>query len=124
VRTLDDLGTQSEPPSHPELLDYLATYFMSQNWSLKKLHKLIMLSHVYQQSTRTQPAFEAMDPENRLLWRANIRRLDFEAMRDSLLVFSGSSTRPSAASRSISPMSPTASAVPSMATSTAATCPS
>jgi hypothetical protein len=89
VRTLDDLGTQSEPPSHPELLDYLATYLMKQNWSLKDLHKLIMLSHVYQQSTRTQKEFEALDPANRLLWRANLRRLDFEAMRDSLLVFSG-----------------------------------
>ncbi len=93
VRTLDDLGTQSEAPSHPELLDYLASYFMAQNWSLKKLHRLIMLSHVYQQSTRTQPAFETMDPENRLLWRANVRRLDFEAMRDSLLVFSGALDR-------------------------------
>ncbi len=89
VRTLDDLGTQSEPPSHPELLDYLATYFMQQNWSLKSLHKLIMLSHVYQQSTRTQKEFETVDPENRLLWRANVRRLDFESMRDSMLVFSG-----------------------------------
>jgi hypothetical protein len=93
VRTLDDLGTQSEPPSHPELLDYLSSYFMKQGWSLKKLHKLIMLSHVYQQSTRTQKEFENMDPDNRLLWRANIRRLDFEAMRDSLLVFSGNLDR-------------------------------
>ncbi|MGB8166205.1 MAG: PSD1 and planctomycete cytochrome C domain-containing protein [Chthoniobacteraceae bacterium] len=89
VRTLDDLGTQSEPPSHPELFDYLADYFMRQNWSLKTLHKMIMLSHVYQQSTRTQKEFETIDPDNRLLWRANVRRLDFEAMRDSLLVFSG-----------------------------------
>jgi len=89
VRTLDDLGVQSEKPSHPELLDYLSTYFMDAGWSLKKLHKLVMLSHVYQQSTRTQPQFEVQDPENRLLWRANVRRLDFEAMRDSLLVFSG-----------------------------------
>ena len=89
VRTPDDLGVQSEKPSHPELLDYLAGYFMDQQWSLKTLHKLIMLSHVYQQSTRTQPQFEIQDPENRLLWRANVRRLDFEAMRDSLLAFSG-----------------------------------
>ena len=89
VRTLDDLGTQSEPPSHPELLDYLASDFVSHDWSLKKLHRQIMLSHVYQQSTRTQKEFETIDPDNRLLWRANIRRLDFEAMRDSLLVFSG-----------------------------------
>ena len=89
VRTLDDLGVQSEAPSHKELLDYLTSYFMDQGWSLKKLHKAIMLSHVYQESSQTNAKFEQMDPENRMLWRANIRRLDFEAVRDSLLVFSG-----------------------------------
>jgi mono/diheme cytochrome c family protein len=89
VRTPDDLGVQSEAPSHQELLDYLSVYFMDQGWSFKKLHKLVMLSRVYQISSHTRPEYEQMDPENRLLWRANIRRLDFEAMRDSLLVFSG-----------------------------------
>lgn len=91
VRTLDDLGTQSEQPSHPELLDYLASYLMERNWSLKDLHRLIMNSRVYQitSNTRSDPKYVQMDPENRLLWRANIRRLDFESMRDSLLVFSG-----------------------------------
>jgi hypothetical protein len=91
VRTPDDLGTQSEPPTHPELLDYLASYFMEQGWSFKKLHKLIMLSKVYQESSVAlgQDDNVNKDPENRLLWRANVRRLDFEAMRDSLLVFSG-----------------------------------
>jgi hypothetical protein len=89
VRTPDDLGTQAETPSHPELLDYLCSYFMEQGWSLKKLHKLIMLSKVYQESSYTIPAHEQIDPDNRLLWRANVRRLEFEAMRDSLLVFSG-----------------------------------
>lgn len=93
VPSVDDLGTQSEPPSHPELLDYLSCYFMDHGWSLKKLHKLVMLSRVYQQSTHTLPQFEVMDPNNRLLWRANIRRLDFEATRDSLLVFSGNLDR-------------------------------
>jgi hypothetical protein len=93
VRTPDDLGTQSEPPSHPELLDYLSWYFMEQGWSLKKLHKLVMLSRVYQESTLTNPAFEQIDPENRLLWRAHVRRLDFEAMRDSLLVFTDNLNR-------------------------------
>ena len=62
VPTPDDLGTQSEPPSHPELLDYLARYFMEQNWSVKKLHKLIMLSRVYQESSHTNAAFE--DPRS------------------------------------------------------------
>jgi hypothetical protein len=87
VRTPDDLGTQSEPPSHPELLDFLASYFMEKGWSLKQLHRVIMLSHVYQESSNTNPQYEQIDSQNRLLWRANIRRLDFEAMRDSLLVF-------------------------------------
>jgi mono/diheme cytochrome c family protein len=89
VRTPDNLGTQSEPPSHPELLDYLANYFVQNGWSLKKLHRLIMLSRVYQEGSETTPAYEQADPENRLLWRANIRRLDFESLRDTLLAFSG-----------------------------------
>ena len=89
VRTPDDMGVQSEPPTHPELLDYLSSYLMEQGWSQKKLHKLVMLSRVYQESSHTRPEYETLDPENRLLWRANIRRLDFEATRDSLLVFSG-----------------------------------
>lgn len=90
VRTPDDLGTQSEAPSHPELINYLAAWFMEQGWSFKKLHKLIMLSHIYQQSSYVaDPKFVAIDPENRLLWRANVRRLDFESFRDSLLVMSG-----------------------------------
>lgn len=89
VRTPDDLGTQSEKPSHPELLDYLASYFMEEGWSMKKLHRLILLSKVYQISSRTVKAYEDIDPDNRLLWRANVRRMDFEAMRDSMLVMAG-----------------------------------
>jgi mono/diheme cytochrome c family protein len=89
VRTPDDLGTMAEKPTHPELLDYLADYLMEQGWSLKKLHKLIMLSKVYQESSYTVAAHEQVDPGNRLLWRANVRRLDFESIRDSLLTFSG-----------------------------------
>jgi hypothetical protein len=89
VRTPDDLGTQAEKPSHPELIDYLAYWFMNDaKWSLKNLHRLIMLSKVYQISSYTVPAHEQIDPDNRLLWRANVRRLDFEAMRDSMLVMS------------------------------------
>jgi mono/diheme cytochrome c family protein len=89
VRTPDDLGVMSEKPTHPELLDYLATYLMDKNWSMKSLHKLIVMSRVYQVSSHTRPDFAVKDPENRLLWRANVRRLDFEATRDSLLVYSG-----------------------------------
>jgi hypothetical protein len=89
VPTPDDLGTQSEPPSHPELLDYLASRFVAEGWSLKKMHRLIMLSSVYQESSVSNPRFAQLDPNNRLLWRANIRRLEFEALRDSLLALGG-----------------------------------
>jgi uncharacterized protein DUF1553/uncharacterized protein DUF1549/cytochrome c len=89
VRTPDDLGNQAEKPTHPELLDWLSSYFMETGWSIKKMHRLIMLSRAYQESSYDIPAYAQIDPENRLLWRANIRRLDFEAVRDSLLVFGG-----------------------------------
>ena len=89
VRTPDDLGTMSEKPTHPELLDYLANWLMDTGWSLKKLHKLIVMSRVFQESSHTREEYETIDPGNRLLWRANVRRLDFEATRDSLLVYSG-----------------------------------
>jgi mono/diheme cytochrome c family protein len=85
VTTPDDFGNQSEPPSHPELLDYLAQRFMREGWSLKKLHRQIMLSSAYQQSSANNPRYAQIDPQNRLLWRANIRRLDFEEVRDSIL---------------------------------------
>ncbi len=98
VRTPDDLGNQAGLPSHPELLDFLASWFMEDYgetkpaWSMKALHKAIMLSNTYQQSSRTihLNRQKEMDPSNSLLWRANVRRLDFEAFRDSLLSMSGS----------------------------------
>ena len=89
VPTPDDLGNQSEPPSHPELVDYLAARFMEDGWSIKKLHRLIMLSHVYQQSSQNNSRYAQIDPNNRLLWRANVRRLDFESVRDSILAIGG-----------------------------------
>src|SRR5437763_8698562 len=89
VPTPDDLGTMSEPPSHPELLEYLASRFVEDGWSVKKVHRLIMLSSVYQQSSANNPRYAQIDPFNRLLWRANIRRLEFEALRDSLLAIGG-----------------------------------
>ena len=85
VITPDDFGTQAEPPSHPELLDYLAAKFVENGWSIKKMHKLMMLSAVYQQSSANNPKYAEADPFNRLLWRANIRRLEFEPLRDALL---------------------------------------
>lgn len=87
VRTPSDFGVRSEPPSHPDLLDYLASTFMEQGWSVKKLHRQIMLSAAYQQSSAKSPLL--IDPENRLLSRMPRRRLDFEALRDSLLAVSG-----------------------------------
>jgi cytochrome c553 len=85
VRTGADFGLRSDPPSHPDLLDHLATAFMDGGWSIKKLHRRIMLSHVYQQKSDDRPECQSVDPENRLLWKMNRRRLDFEAMRDALL---------------------------------------
>ncbi len=76
-------------PSHPELLDYLALHFMQDGWSIKKLHRLIMLSNTYQQSSDNNPRYAQIDPQNRLLWRANIHRLEFEDIRDSILALGG-----------------------------------
>jgi mono/diheme cytochrome c family protein len=89
VRTPSDFGLRSDPPSHPELLDYLALRFVEGGWSVKKLHRLIMLSGTYQQGSDLNPVAYKADPENTLLWRVNRRRLEFEAMRDSVLAVSG-----------------------------------
>ena len=89
VSTPDDFGTMSEAPSHPELLDYLASRFMEEGWSIKKMHKLILMSSVYQQSSVNNARYAQIDPNNRLLWRANIRRLEFEPLRDALLAIGG-----------------------------------
>jgi len=89
VRTPGDFGVKGEAPTHPELLDYLATRFMEEGWSLKKLHRTILLSSTYQQTSNARPDAAQADPENRLVHRMNRRRLDFEAMRDSLLAVAG-----------------------------------
>jgi len=89
VRTSTNFGFMGESPSHPELLDYLAARFVASGWSVKAMHRLIMSSNVYQQSTRASKAVQAADPENRLLTRMNRRRLESEAIRDSLLVLAG-----------------------------------
>jgi hypothetical protein len=87
VETPSDFGRQGDPPSHPQLLDDLAARFIANGWSLRWLHREIMLSAAYQQSsTVAQPsAPEAIDPANRLLWRMNPRRLDVEGWRDAML---------------------------------------
>ncbi len=89
VRTPSDFGVRSDPPSHPALLDYLAHRFMEEGWSVKALHKMIMMSATYQQSSQKNVKASMIDSENRLLWKRVPQRLGFEAMRDSLLFVSG-----------------------------------
>jgi hypothetical protein len=90
VRTPSNFGQLGERPTHPELLDYLASEFVARGWSIKAMHREIMLSATYQLSTETNETAAAQDPANRLLWRANLRpRLDVEALRDALLAVSG-----------------------------------
>ncbi|QDS94370.1 Planctomycete cytochrome C [Roseimaritima multifibrata] len=88
VTTPSDFGILGDRPSHPELLDWLATYFMTNEWSVKELHKLIMTSTAYRQALRTMPA-DGTDPDNRLLSGMSLRRLEAETLRDSVLAVSG-----------------------------------
>jgi mono/diheme cytochrome c family protein len=85
VPTASNFGALGERPSHPELLDWLANHLMKSNWSLKAIHRAIMLSAVYSQSNRFDSQGFAQDPGNRLLWRMNRQRLDVEAWRDAML---------------------------------------
>ncbi|MCU1262354.1 MAG: hypothetical protein JWO80_5239 [Bryobacterales bacterium] len=89
VATASDFGTQGEKPTHPELLDDLSARFVANGWSLKWLHREIMLSAAYRQASHPREDGTRIDPTNRLLWRMNPRRLDIEAYRDSLLAASG-----------------------------------
>jgi Protein of unknown function (DUF1553) len=89
VATSSNFGTLGERPTHPELLDWLAHRFVASGWSLKALHREIMLSAVYQQSSRIDSPGFAKDPDNALLWRMNRRRLDVEAWRDAMLAIAG-----------------------------------
>jgi hypothetical protein len=89
VRSVDYFGVRGEQPTHPELLDHLATRFMDGGWSQKAFLKALMLSRTYRLSSTNDPAASKLDPENKLLWRMHRQRLDAEAMRDSLLAISG-----------------------------------
>ncbi|MBI3542079.1 MAG: DUF1553 domain-containing protein, partial [Deltaproteobacteria bacterium] len=90
VKTPSDFGRAGTPPTHPQLLDWLAAEFIGNGWSMKQLHKTIMLSQTYQMSSRTENAkANAVDPGNDLLWRQNLRRLEAEALRDTILSISG-----------------------------------
>ncbi len=89
VRTLGDFGLRSEPPSNQALLDYVAARFVADGWSVKRLHKLILLSATWQQVTLDNPANSKADPGNALFWRQNLQRLNFESIRDTMLTFGG-----------------------------------
>jgi hypothetical protein len=89
VRTVDNFGSSGEAPSHPELLDYLALRFQANGWSTKKAIREIALSRTYQLSSSENADNFKKDPENKLLWRANVRRLQAEALRDAILAASG-----------------------------------
>ena len=89
VTTPGDFGVRTESPVQRDLLDFLAASFVENGWSTKKLHRLILLSSTYQQSSEASAATRKADPDNRLISRMNRQRLDFEAMRDSLLALSG-----------------------------------
>ena len=93
VGTASDFGVNGERPSHAALLDWLATEFMARHWSVKSLHRLIMTSSTYRQSSRWDAAAAKADPGNRLLWRFSPRRIEAENVRDSILVVSGSLNR-------------------------------
>lgn len=89
VPSVSDFGHLGQPPSHPELLDWLATRFMQDGWSMKKLHRLVMTSRAYRQVSTRDSRKEQMDPDNALLGRMNVRRLEAEALRDSMIAVSG-----------------------------------
>jgi mono/diheme cytochrome c family protein len=92
VPTPNDFGRNGQPPTHPQLLDWLATQFVGGGWSLKQLHFMMVTSNTYRQSTDSDPVRAARDPENKWLWRMNRQRLDAEAIRDSTLAIAGTLT--------------------------------
>lgn len=89
VDTPGDFGVRTAPPANPALLDYLAATFVAEGWSIKKLTRRILLTQAWQQSSVARREMEAKDPDNKHFWRQNRQRLDFEALRDSLLKVSG-----------------------------------
>lgn len=89
VRTPDDFGYQGQQPTHPELLDWLAKWFVENGWSTKKLHRLILTSDTYMQSSEADTKADEADPKNELFHKMPVRRLEAEAIRDSLLAVSG-----------------------------------
>ncbi|MCA9118359.1 MAG: DUF1553 domain-containing protein, partial [Planctomycetaceae bacterium] len=94
VTTPDNFGVLGQPPTHPELLDWLASELVRENWSLKAMHRLMLTSSTWQMTSRiTDMSAETKDPQNRLLHRMPVRRLEAEAIRDAMLAVSGSLNR-------------------------------
>jgi len=93
VETENDFGVQGTPPSHPEMLDWLATEFIARGWSMKAMHRMIVTSATYRQASRIRPELASVDPRNRLLARQNRIRLEAEVVRDAALTASGLLTR-------------------------------
>jgi hypothetical protein len=89
LRTTDNFGDSGERPSHPQLLDYLAAEFVADGWSVKKMVRRMVLSSAYQMSYTPNEQYDGLDIENRLLWRANRKRLEAECIRDAMLTVSG-----------------------------------
>ncbi|MCW3094871.1 MAG: hypothetical protein JWL77_489 [Chthonomonadaceae bacterium] len=89
VDTPSDFGNIGSPPSHPELLDWLANDLMAHGWKLKRLHRLLVTSYAYRQTSAVNPAGVAKDADDRLLWRMPLRRMEAEAVRDSILLTTG-----------------------------------
>ncbi len=89
VRTTDNFGKTGEPPTHPELLDYLAATFIENNWSIKQLHRTLLLSSAYRMSSEASPEAASKDPRNELLQHMPVRRIEGEAIRDNVLAVTG-----------------------------------
>ena len=89
VQTPSDFGLRAQAPSHPRLLDWLSLRFMKEGWSIKKLHRWIMLSATYQQVSNDRAEYLEVDPDNRFLWKMNRQRISFEGLRDAILQASG-----------------------------------
>ena len=98
VATPDDFGVSGDAPSHPELLDWMATEFVRSGWSIKHMHRLILESSTWRQSSRVRAEHRAVcekvDPDNRLLWRQAMRRLEAEPLRDAILAAAGTLSSP------------------------------
>jgi hypothetical protein len=104
VSSPDDLGHMGGTPAHPELLDWLAAKFVAEGWSIKQLHRTILLSSTYQQDSQPNAAGLAADPDNRLLWHYGVRRMEFEEIYDSLLAIAGT-LDPAIGGRPVTPAS-------------------